>query len=182
MTEIAETRCKVCTSPNKDYYEKLYYKAKGKIAYSRFEKLAKEKGENIGRRSFGRHFKDPQHYTPERILKVLQRGSIDEKVEEAKTEVVNILEEIKDNLKGLKALITKAEASANLQEVVAVYREHRITLQEIEKLRSRLSSDSALTKAELYQEIYWACAQLCSKCQKKFWVKLDERLKRKGFT
>lgn len=175
-------RCKVCRSPNKNYYEKLYYKAKGKVSFSRFSKLAQAKGEAISRKSFARHFQDPQHYKPERIQKLLQRGAIDSKVEEAKTEAINILDEIRSNLNGLKALIEKAKGSKNLQEVVAVYREHRLTLQDIERLRNKLSTDTALTKAELYQEIFWAASELCPKCQKKFWVKLDERLKRKGFT
>lgn len=179
---MTETRCKVCSSPNKHYYEKLYYKAKGKVSFTRFEKLASDRGENISRKSFTRHFRDLEHYTPERITKLLQQGKLDEKVEEAKTEAINILDEIRNNLMGLKALIEKAKKSKNLQEVVAVYREHRLTLQDIERLRNRLSSDTALTKAELYQEIFWACSQLCPKCQRKFWVKLDERLKHKGFT
>lgn len=174
-------RCKVCTSLNRNYYEKLYYKAKGKVSFSRFERLAKDRGESISRKSFARHFRDPNHYKPERIQKLLQRGAIDERVEEVKTEAINILEEIKNNLMGLKALIEKAKGSKNLQEVVAVYREHRLTLQDIERLRDKLSSETALTKAELYQEIFWAASELCPKCRKKFWVKLDERLKRKGF-
>lgn len=177
-----EPRCKVCTSPNRDYYERLYYKSRGKLAFSRLQRLAMEKGEAISRKSFARHFKIARHYKPDRILQMLQRGSIDERVNEAKSEAINILEEIRNNLMGLKALIARAKMSKNLQEIVAVYREHRLTLQDIERLRNKLSTETSLTKAELYQEIFWACSQLCPKCREKFWVKLDERLKYKGFT
>ncbi len=78
--------------------------------------------------------------------------------------------------------MTASKKSKNVSDLVAVYREHRLTLQDIERLSNRLSVSTSLTKAELYKEIYWACSQLCPKCRDQFWVKLDERLRSKGFT
>jgi len=144
------------------------------------EKLARQKNEVIGRKSFKNHFQN--HYKPHRIQEILNRGTVDAKVEESKMETINILNEIKRNLTGLKGLIGNAKQAKNLSDVVAVYREHRLTLQDVERLRNKLSASTSMTRAELYREIYWACSQLCPKCRDKFWVKLDERLRSKGFT
>jgi len=144
------------------------------------EKLARAKGQAISRKSFKNHFLN--HYKPERIQEVIDKGTVDAKVEKSKLEAINILDEIKGNLIGLKGLIESTKESKNLSEVVAVYREHRLTLQDIERLRNKLSASTSLTKAELYKEIYWTCSHLCPKCRQKFWVKLDERLRSKGFT
>jgi len=174
------TLCKVCNSSNLNEYESIYLKRKGRVTDVFFQKLATKKGEKIGRKCFKNHFE--MHYRPERIQEVLSKGRIDSQVEESKAQAINILDEIRENLKGLKNLIEATKDSTNLSDVVSVYREHRLTLQDIERLRNKLSSDASLSKAELYREIYWACTQLCPKCKDNFWVKLDERLRRKGFT
>jgi len=171
-------RCKVCNSRNLDYYETLYYKARGKVTYPKLAELAREKGEDISRKSFERHFKN--HYTPDRIQQMLDKGVIDENVRRKRDEAINILDEITSNLRGLKALIDSAKHSKNLSDIVAVYREHRLTLQDIEKLRDKLSTTSSLTQAEMYKIIYWAAEELCPDCRKKFWVKLDEQLRKHG--
>ncbi len=172
--------CKVCQSQNRDNYEKEFYQKEGAIAYSELVRIALSFGERISRKSFRNHF--TKHYQPARIQDLIHRGSIDSKVEEGKIEAINILDEIKTNLLGLKALMTASKKSKNVSDLVAVYREHRLTLQDIERLSNRLSVSTSLTKAELYKEIYWACSQLCPKCRDQFWVKLDERLRSKGFT
>lgn len=171
--------CKVCNSPYLNEYEKEYYKRKGQIPYAQLSRIALDKGERISRKSFKNHFE--VHYKPERIQDLLNRGTIDSKVEESKLEAINILDEIKKNLIGLKALIEASKGSKKIGDVVAVYREHRLTLQDIERLRNKLSASTSLTMAELYKEIYWACSELCPKCREEFWVKLDERLRQKGF-
>lgn len=180
MTGKQGARCKVCNSPNKNYYEQIYYQTKGKLSYVRLSEMAQNKGEGISRKSFERHFKN--HYTPERIQRLIEEGKIEAKIEQTREETINILDEIKNNLMGLKALIGRTRKTKNLADIVAVYREHRLTLQDIERIRSKLSTRSFMTQAELYKEIFWVCSSLPPECRKDFWVKLDERLKEKGYT
>jgi len=172
--------CKVCNSPYMNDYEKEWYDKKGQITYTQLEEIARTKGEDIGRKSFQNHF--DTHYKPERIQELLDKGSIDSEVDKSKLEAINILDEIKRNLIGLKALTVQAKGTKNVGDLVAAYRELRLTLQDIETMRTKLSASTSLTKAELYREIYWACAELCPQCRETFWVKLDERLKKKGFS
>lgn len=171
-------QCRVCNSPNRNYYELLYYKTKGNIGWVGLSRKAEERGEHISRKSFEHHFK-VNHYTPERIQRVLREGAIETEMEKSKKEAINILGEIKANLMGLKALSSKAES---VSEAVKVFTETRLTLQELDRLSKKLSSSSSMTEAELYREFYWAFDLLCSKCLKKFRRKLDERLKAKGYT
>jgi len=172
-------QCRVCSSPDKDYYETLYYKSRGNISWVKLAEESSTRGEGISRKSFERHFNNG-HYTPESVQRILDKGVIDERVEQTRTEAIDILDEIKMNLTGLKTLIETAKASKNVSDVVAVYREHRLTLQDVERLRNKLSRSTTMTEAELYREIFWACSELCPKCREHFWVKLDERLKRKN--
>lgn len=172
-----KSKCFVCNSPHVNFYETLFYQSKGKIGWARLEREASKKGENIHRKCFANHFKN--HYKPDRVQEMLDKGRVDAQVEVSKQEAINILDEIKANLQGLKNLIAKAK---NPSDAVAIYKESRLTLQDIERLRDKLSASTSLTKAELYREIYWACSELCPKCREKFWVKLDERLRSKGFT
>jgi len=179
MPVLNETRCRVCNSTNRDYYEKIFYESGSKISCRRMSEMALDKGESISRKSFERHFR--AHYTPERIQELVEKKVIDAQVEKAKEDAINILDEVKNNLIGLKALMGQAKYSKNVSDTVAVFKEVRMTLLEIERLRSKLSTSTSLTKADLYKEIFFACSILCSECREKFLVKLDERLKQKGY-
>ena len=174
------TSCKVCNSPYMNDYEKRYYDSKGQVAYEELSRMASGFNEEISRKSFQNHF--DTHYQSERIQEMLSKGMLEENIEASKAEAINILDEIKTNLAGLKTLIAAAKGTNNLTDIVSVYREHRLTLQDIERLRSKLTSTSSLSKADLYKEIYFVYNELCPECRDKFWVKLDERLKRRGFT
>ena len=169
--------CGVCNSPYTIDYEIEYYNVKGKIAWTELSDLAKAKGETLGRKAFKKHFENG-HYKPGRVHSMLKQGRNDSKIEETKAQVINILDEIKTNLNGLKDLIPKAETSS---EAVAIYKECRLTLQDIERLRGKLTSNTSLSLAELYREIYWSTTNICEDCRDKFWVQLDDRLKKKGF-
>lgn len=180
MPGLKGAQCRVCNSPNKDYYETLYYQSKGKIGWVRLSEKAADRGENISRKSFQRHFN--KHYIPERIQNIIAKGLIDSRVSKTRTEAIDILEEIKGNLVGLKALIARAKGSKNIGAIAAVYKEARLTLQDIERLENKLSAKTVMTEAELYREFFWAQSILCKKCVKKFRVKLDERLRAKGYS
>jgi len=181
-----EARCKVCNSPNRAYYETLYYERGGKISFRELERKAKEMGENISFQAFRRHFM--KHYSFEVQELVEKEGEVTEVLEKEKKKAVNLAQEIRNNLLGLKALLdatlsqmkNKAEISPQmLRALTEIYREHRQTLQACEELSSKLSTKASLSEQELLKVLYFFSKDLCPNCLKKFKFNLDEYLRRK---
>lgn len=180
MTGKKRAQCKVCTSPNLEFYEVTYYKARGMLSYPRMSEIASDKGEGISRKSFERHFKN--HYSPDKVVQLLDRNLIESSVQKSSKDAIDILDEIKANLAGLKALLDGSKLKTkNLGDIVAVYREHRMTLQEIERLRTKLTATTSMSEAEVLKLMYWAASELCPDCRENFWVKLNEKLKDRGY-
>jgi len=178
-----ESRCKVCTSPNRSYFEDEYFKSDGKITWTKLEELAHNLNEDISLQSFKRHFE--RHFS-QRIHEFMSKEETIEKVvEHKKTEAVNAVEEIKNNLEILRTLMARAE-NLNLDNAASVtawgtlLREHRQTIEACERLSSSLKSKVGITREELVREIIRAAKDLCADCQEKFMIELDKRLREKG--
>ena len=180
-----EPRCKVCTSPNRQLYERLYYESDGKISWTELSTKASKLGEEISRKAFARHFSS--HFSAEVAEFMQGQEEVQEVVEEAKKEVINIVEEIKHNLNGLKALLSTALAKMQTQKlsptmlrvVTEIYREHRQSLEACERLTSKLTSEQSLSEAELLKLMYLFAKDFCPDCRLKFKNNLDKYLMRK---
>jgi len=185
MGSFYEPRCKVCNSMFRKEYEKMYRQAKGNISWQELARKAEQLGENISWKAFSRHFS--KHFTSEVMDFISQEEDIEEYVEEAKKEAVDLVQEIKSNLKGLKSLLDtvlpqlgkKGLSPSMLRALTDVYREHRQTLESCEKLSSKLLSQISLSETELLRILYFFGKDLCPDCLIKFKNNLDEYLRRK---
>jgi len=181
---IYNAKCKVCKSINRDMYEKMFMDSHCSPEWTFYSKQAKETfQESISYNSFARHFKN--HFDMPIAKYFEKKGKVEAEVVKTKSETVNTLREIKDNLSGLKFLLTKAKGLQNvtpqtLSAIAAIYREHRLTLESCEKLSRNLSATSDISKAEIIREIFYSAQHLCSDCKKKFLGDLDERLKNRN--
>jgi len=180
-----EPRCKVCTSPHRKEYERIYFEREGKITYSELEKLALKFGEKISRKAFERHFK--RHYSSS-VQEYLEKEElVDEAVEATKREAIDLVKEIRNNLQGLKTLLDKTIADMKgtrlsptmLRVVTEIYREHRQSLMDCEKLTSKLTERTLLSEAELLKLLYYFGKDLCPNCFEKFKRNLEEYLRKK---
>jgi tRNA uridine 5-carbamoylmethylation protein Kti12 len=114
---------------------------------------------------------------------------VSQAVAEAKKEVIDIVEEIKSNLNGLKALLSATlQASQNqklsptiLRSLTDLYREHRQSIEACERLTSKLTETTTLSEAELLRILYIFSKDLCPDCLEKFRNNLDEYLRKKGY-
>ena len=183
MEQAYVPQCKICTSKNRDFYESEYSKSNGNLTWSQLEEMAKNLGEFISYRAFERHFS--KHFSLE-VSKFLQKEeTIEQAVDQKKTEAINVVEEIKGNLNGIKSLLDKAQGiedinASTLGALAAIYREHRQTLEACETLSEKLKSKVGLTRAELIKEIIRSAKDLCPDCREKFMVELDKRLRERG--
>ncbi len=180
-----EPRCKVCTSPNRKVYEELYRKKKDKIKWKDLEELAKRNGEFISFRAFERHFK--RHFSEQVAEYIEQEKLVDEAVEATKKEAIDLVREIRNNLKGIKLLLDNAIKSMQgksispsmLRVITEIYREHRQSLMDCEKLTSKLTEKALLSEAELLKILYYFGKDLCPNCFQKFKENLDTYLEMK---
>jgi len=180
-----EPRCKVCNSPNRALYEKLFKENKGNIKWTALAEKAKMLGEDISRRAFERHFS--RHFTLEMAEIFEKEDEVQEVVEKEKQEVIDLVTEIKNNLNGLKALLSKTLESiqnkplspAMLRVVTDIYKEHRQSLEACERLTSKLSMETSLSETEVLRLLYHFSKDLCPECLKKFKENLETYLERK---
>lgn len=178
-----EARCKVCNSPNRAFYEEEYVDSEGKLTWTRLAEMASEKQEDISLMSFKRHFES--HFSLKIHEFMAKEETIDKIVEEKKSEAVNAVEEIKNNLNILKSLIERiGKVSLDNPSAVTAWstllREHRQTIEACERLSSSLKTKVGISRAELIREIIRSGQDLCPDCQGKFMVKLSKRLDKRG--
>jgi len=180
---IYSRRCKICTSPNRDYYEKKFMDSNCSPEWTWLSKHAKETfNESISHMGFKRHF--DKHFDMPIAKYFEKKVEIEEEVVKNKTETINILKEVRENLTGLKTLIGKVKTiqtatPQTLSAMASIYREHRLTLESCERLTQKLSSTSDISKAEIIREIFYAAQYLCPECKKRFLRDLDDRLQKK---
>lgn len=183
---VYEPRCKVCTSPNRKTYEEYYLTSDPKPSWRDLEEQAKVFGEEISYKAFERHFS--RHYSASVAELVQKEEEVTQVVEKAKKEVIDIVEEIKTNLIGLKALLNTTLQIAEqehrltpalLRSLTDLYREHRQSVEACERLTSKLTEGVALSEAELLKLLYIFAKDFCPECTKKFKTNLDEYLERK---
>jgi len=183
---LYEPRCKVCTSPNRKTYEEMWAEDP-KPTFKELEERAKVLGEDISYKAFERHFS--RHFSATVAELVKKEEVVSQAVAEAKKEVIDIVEEIKSNLNGLKALLSATlQASQNqklsptiLRSLTDLYREHRQSIEACERLTSKLSETTTLSEAELLRILYIFSKDLCPDCLEKFKNNLDEYLRKKGY-
>ena len=181
-----EPRCKVCTSPNRKTYEENYLTSDPKPAWQDLEEQAKILGEEISYKAFERHF--TRHYSAGVAELVEKEGQVTEVVKEARQEVINIVEEIKDNLNGLKTLLQvsldaykgKPISPQMLRGLTDLYREHRQSIESCERLTGKLTEGTTMSEAEILKLLYTFAKDFCPICTSKFKTNLDEYLRSKG--
>lgn len=181
-----ERRCKICTSPNRKTYEDYYLTSEPKPSWQDLEDKAKVFGEEISYKAFERHFS--RHYSAGVAELVQKEDEVSEVVEKAKKEVVNIVDEIKNNLNGLKTLLNSTlQAYQNqgklspqlLRSLTELYREHRQSIEACDRLSSKLSEGTTMTEAEILKVLYIFAKDFCPDCTAKFKKNLEEYLKEK---
>jgi uncharacterized protein with ATP-grasp and redox domains len=183
---LYEPRCKVCTSPNRKTYEEMWAEDP-RPTFKELEERAKVLGEDISYKAFERHFS--RHFSATVAELVKKEEVVSQAVAEAKKEVIDIVEEIKSNLNGLKALLSATlQASQNqklsptiLRSLTDLYREHRQSIEACERLTSKLAETTTLSEAELLRILYIFSKDLCPDCLEKFKNNLDEYLRKKGY-
>jgi len=185
LSSLYESRCKVCNSPNRKVYEDFYLKSVNKTCWTELEEKAKVLAEDISCKSFERHFR--RHFQ-EGIVELQKKEElVSGAVEGVKQEVIDTVQEIKNNLNGLKTLLTKAleayedksMSPAMLKGLTELYREHRQSIESCEHLTSKLTAGTNLSEAEMLKILYIFAKDFCPICTEKFKKNLDEYLKRK---
>lgn len=181
-----EPRCKVCTSVNRKIFEENYLTSDPKPSWQDLEEKAKVLGEEISYKAFERHF--TRHYSAGVAELVSKENQVTEIVEEAKQEVINIVDEIKDNLNGLKTLLNTTLQAYQGQSKISpsfirsltdLYREHRQSIEACERLSSKLTAGTTMTEAEILKVLYTFAKDFCPDCTQKFKKNLDEYLRKK---
>lgn len=180
---IFEPRCKVCTSPNRKTYEDNYLTSNPKPSWHDLEEQAKVLGEEISYKAFERHFS--RHFSATVAEFVQQEVEVSKVVEGAKQEVTDIVEEIKENLNGLKALLAasldaykgKPISPNMLRSLTDLYREHRQSIESCERLTSKLLTNTTLSEAEILKMLYIFAKDFCPTCIQKFKENLDNYLR-----
>jgi uncharacterized protein with ATP-grasp and redox domains len=183
---LYEPRCKVCTSPNRKTYEEMWAEDP-RPTFKELEERAKVLGEDISYKAFERHFS--RHFSATVAELVKKEEVVSQAVAEAKKEVIDIVEEIKSNLNGLKTLLSATlQASQNqklsptiLRSLTDLYREHRQSIEACERLTSKLAETTTLSEVELLRILYIFSKDLCPDCLEKFKNNLDEYLRKKGY-
>ncbi|RLG18257.1 hypothetical protein DRN75_02130 [Nanoarchaeota archaeon] len=178
-----EPRCKVCTSPYRDVYEKLYLESEGKISWRELERRAKSFGEQISWKAFQRHFEERKHFSIELAKLEEEEDEIKEIIEKEKKEAIDILAEIKNNLQGLKSLLStitnmnpQSLSPAMARTLVEIYREHRQTLEACERLTTKLSQRTGMTRDEFIKMVCYIAQDFCKEDRIKLQKKLKELL------
>lgn len=182
-----EPKCKICTSKNRIAYEEEWQKSAHTIPWVDFEKKATDKGEEISRKAFWRHF--TLHYI-ENETKVLSNSEkLDQAVQDERKEAINIVNEIRGNLDGLRKLLdTTIEAykgksdidPSALRVLTEIYREHRASLESCERLTSKLQVGTTMSEVELVKILYFFAKNLCLQCRTSFLDNLEKHMKEKG--
>ena len=180
-----EPRCKICTSPNRKTYEENFLTLDPKPSWQDLEEQAKVLGEDISYKAFERHF--ARHYSAEVAGLVSKEEEVTEVVEGAKQEVINIVDEIKGNLNGLKTLLqTSLEAykgkpisPSMLRGLTDLYREHRQSIESCERLSGKLMAGITMSEAEILKLLYKFAKDFCPDCTSNFKKNLDEYLRKK---
>ncbi|MEM2047806.1 MAG: hypothetical protein QXZ06_07990 [Candidatus Jordarchaeales archaeon] len=143
-------------------------------------------GEEISYKAFERHFS--RHFSAGVMEFAKREEEVSQVVKEAKKEVIDIVEEIKTNLNGLKSLLnTTLEAfqgqskvsPALLRSLTDLYREHRQSLEACDRLTTKLMEGTTLSEAELLKILYIFARDLCPDCLVKFKDNLDSYLRGK---
>jgi len=182
-----EPRCKVCRSNNRKAYEDLYLDSDKKMSWIDLEKHASTFHEEISWKAFSRHFE--RHFT-EQVAELVQREEkVSEVVEGAKKEVIDIVGEIRNNLNGLKTLITNALQTYGdrpvspqiIRGLTDLYREHRQSIEACERLMGKLTEGSTMSEAELLKVLYAFAKDFCPTCTAKFKDNLDAYLREKEY-
>ena len=180
-----EPRCKVCTSINRKTYEDNYLTSDPRPTWSDLEEQAKVLGEEISYKAFERHF--TRHYSAGVAELVQKEDEVVEVVEGAKQEVIDIVDEIKGNLNGLKTLLQasldaykgKPISPSMLRGLTDLYREHRQSIESCERLTGKLTADTTMSEAEILKLLYVFAKDFCPSCAGKFKKNLDDYLRRK---
>lgn len=175
--------CKVCNSPKRWYYEKLYFESGENISSREMVKEALKEGEMISHNSFWTHFKEDYDRTV--IEAKIKESKLDEPVaqeEEEKSETINIIEGIAENLKGLKDLIEETKnferkTPGVITAIANLYEKHSVLLEKLEKIKSDLSIKTGMSLAEMYKLLFQISIKLCPECREKLWADLDDRFK-----
>lgn len=177
------SKCKVCLSPNRWDYEKLYYETNGNISVRDLEVKAKERGEEISYSSFSRHFAEDysKAFFEQHVLEL----SLDQKIKEDQKEqekTISTVEAIAANIEDLKDLIEetksiKNKTPATISAITNLYNLHSNLLERLERQRSSLSRKTGMSQAEMYKIIFQAASSLCPKCREEFWKNLHDKLK-----
>jgi len=154
------------------------------MSWRQLASLAKQMGEDISWKAFSRHFK--KHFSRE-VQEMVKESEMREIVEKEQKEAIDILQEIKTNLTGLKALLAVLQANTKsfenpnvIRTTVEVYRELRQSLEVCERLSEKLSDKTTLTEIDLFRAIFKASEVLCDECFPKFELRLRELLREKG--
>lgn len=180
-----EPRCKVCSSANRKTYEDIFLASGDKTCWGELSEKAQVLGEEISYKAFERHFK--RHFSTGVAQLKQKEDQVTEVVEEAKQEVINIVEEIRGNLNGLKTLLNKSlEAYKDkpispgmLRGLTEVYREQRQSIEACERLTGKLTEGTNLSEAEMLKLLYVFAKDFCPNCTVSFKKNLEEYLKRK---
>lgn len=180
-----EPRCKVCTSSNRKTYEDRYLTSNPKPSWSDLEEQAKVLGEEISYKAFERHF--ARHFSVGVVEIAQKEEDVSEVVEEKKQEVINIIQEIKNNLNVAKTLIetvhTALESKVSpslIRSLTDLLREHRQSLETCDRLMGKLTEGTVLSEAEILKLSYLFAKDLCPICLPKYKDALDEYIRRKN--
>lgn len=179
-----EPRCKVCSSPNRNFYEQRFLEDEDKVTWNDLAEQAVVLGEEISYKAFERHFK--KHFSA-KVKEFIDDDNEVEK-EKVKSEVINVVGEIKQNLTGLKTLLGAALSAykekeinpAMLRGLTDLYREHRQSIESCEKITSKLTEGTVLSEAEILRILYQFAKDFCPDCMESFRVNLDEYIRKKN--
>jgi len=181
-----EPRCKVCTSNNRKTYEDRYLTSNPKPSWQDLEEQAKVLGEEISYKAFERHFS--RHYSAGVAELASKEEEVSDVVEEAKQEVIDIVDEIRGNLNGLKTLLNKTLDAMEGQNKISpslirsltdLYREHRQSIEACDRLTSKLTEGTTMSEAETLKLLYLFAKDLCPICTSKMKDTFDEYLRKK---
>lgn len=176
-----EPKCKVCTSTNRSFYEEKFVEKNG-LPWTELEKMAKSLNEEISMMSFKRHFE--RHFSAKIHEFMTKEETVEQAVEKKKTETINAVDELKNNVNRINGYLSKIDSDAlnpaTLSAIASILSEQRKTLEACEKISTNLKTKVGLTRAELLKEIVRSASDLCEDCQINFMTELDKRLREKG--
>jgi len=160
--------CKVCQSKYRLLYEKKY--VEDKYTYRQLEALAKEMGEKISKATFNRHFREGHH---------IENPIVKEK--ESISQSIKIIDEITENLKLLRDMISKMLQDESLFEdakkigaLKNLLSEIRLSVKELFEMQKSLDIQPQASKEELIELVLFLVSDLDEKTLKQVKHKLEE--------